>query len=149
MPASGPQSGEATDVLIRRWMMLFNLDRTQMATDDDQHLTEKKREHRPSRKQAIKFDEIEGSQAGGGAGSKAGAGGEQGLAIKAEPKDTYEIFRHGSHYLREAANPEVQRTELNRIELSMPKKLVDTVRGCCSQPHQHANRKRSRRPPSP
>ena len=123
----GPQSGEATDVLIRRWMMLFNLDRTQMATDDDQHLPEKKREHRPSRKQAIKFDEIEGNQAGGAAGSKGGSGGEQSLAIKAEPKDTYEIFRHGSHYLREAANPEVQRTELNRIELLMPKKLVDTV----------------------
>ena len=68
-------SGEATDVLIRRWMMLFNLDRTQMAADDDTQLTEKKREHRPSRKQAIKFDEIEGNQAGGAAGSKGGSGG--------------------------------------------------------------------------
>jgi hypothetical protein len=35
--------------------------------------------------------------------------------------------RYGAHYLREANKPEVQRTELNRIELSMPKKLVDTV----------------------
>ena len=39
----------------------------------------------------------------------------------------YEVFKHGAHYLREANKPEVQRTELNRIELLMPKKLVDTV----------------------
>ena len=48
--------------------------------------------------------------------------------INLDPKEVYEVFRHGAHYLREANKPEVQRTELNRIELSMPKKLVDTVR---------------------
>mgnify|MGYP007071508202 CR=1 FL=1 len=44
-----------------------------------------------------------------------------------DQKEVYEVFKHGAHYLREANKPEVQRTELNRIELSMPKKLVDTV----------------------
>ena len=44
-----------------------------------------------------------------------------------DQKEVYEVFRHGAHYLREANKPEVQRTELNRIELLMPKKLVDTV----------------------
>ena len=116
----------ASDVIIRRWMTLFNLDRTQMTADDESHLTEKKREHRPSRKTMIKFDEM--GDVGNNAKGGTAAGGEQdrGIAIK-DPKDLYEIFRHGSHYLREAAKPEVQRTELNRIELSMPKKLVDTV----------------------
>jgi hypothetical protein len=32
--------------------------------------------------------------------------------------------RYCAHYLREANKPEVQRTELNRIELSMPEKIV-------------------------
>ena len=53
-----------SDVIIRRWMSLFNLDRTQMTMDTDDHLQEKKREHRPSRKQAIKFDEIADTGAG-------------------------------------------------------------------------------------
>ena len=44
-----------------------------------------------------------------------------------DQKEVYEVFKHGAHYLREAVKPEVQRTELNRIELLMPKKLVDTV----------------------
>merc|ERR1719201_1776422 len=44
-----------------------------------------------------------------------------------DQKEVYEVFKHGAHYLREANKPEVQRTELNRIELSMPKKLVDTT----------------------
>ena len=38
-----------------------------------------------------------------------------------DQKEVYEVFRHGAHYLREANKPEVQRTELNRIELSMPR----------------------------
>ena len=47
--------------------------------------------------------------------------------FKLTSQEVYEVFKHGSHYLREAVKPEVQRTELNRIELLMPKKLVDTV----------------------
>ena len=47
--------------------------------------------------------------------------------LNLDQKEVYEVFKHGAHYLREANKPEVQRTELNRIELSMPKKLVDTV----------------------
>ena len=71
--APQPTTAEQADVLIRRWMMLFNLDRTQMTMDTDDHLQEKKREHRPSRKQAIKFDEI--ADTGAGAKGAAGAGG--------------------------------------------------------------------------
>ena len=51
------------------------------------------------------------------------------LACKCSPGRAHAplLCRYGAHYLREANKPEVQRTELNRIELSMPKKLVDTV----------------------
>ena len=51
------------------------------------------------------------------------------LACKCSPGRAHAplLCRYGAHYLREANKPEVQRTELNRIELSMPKKFVDTV----------------------
>ncbi|KOO22124.1 leucine rich repeat -containing protein, partial [Chrysochromulina tobinii] len=116
---------EASDIIIRRWMMLFNLDRSQMTADDDGGgLQEKKREKRASRKETIKFDELT-TDTHKKDGEKDQT--ENRVAIKLDSKEVYEVFRHGHHYLREAAKPEVQRTELNRIELSMPKKLVDTV----------------------
>ena len=51
------------------------------------------------------------------------------LACKCSPGRAHAplLCSYGAHYLREANKPEVQRTELNRIELSMPKKFVDTV----------------------
>merc|ERR1712023_596394 len=58
--------------------------------------------------------------------SSSGAQAEKTI-FKLSEAEVYEVFKHGAHYLREAVKPEVQRTELNRIELLMPKKLVDTV----------------------
>ena len=134
-----PQKGDTGpmiyDQLIRHWMRLFNLDRSNMSVDDNPQFEQKKeREHRPTRKAQMKFEDLrtsaEQSIADKRANEKAdeqskdqkGAG-----AFKLDSREAYEVFKHASHYLREANKPEVQRTELNRIELSMPKKLVDTV----------------------
>ena len=125
---STSSEAEASDLIIRRWMMLFNLDRSQMNVENDDQFQEKKREKRPTRKANIKFEEISTDHVAGQSSGQSGeANAGDRIALKSDPKEVYEIFRHGHHYLREAAKPEVQRTELNRIELSMPKKLVDTV----------------------
>ena len=107
-----------------------------------------KREHRPSRKAALSMElskeqlsqevaakevaaketkETDKKEAKNKAKSNEQTNKQDKKLNNIDPKEVYEVFRHGAHYLREANNPEVQRTELNRIELSMPKKLVDTV----------------------
>jgi hypothetical protein len=48
-----------SDMLIRHWIRLFNLDRSNMNVDDNPQFEQKKeREHRPTRKQAMKFDDL-------------------------------------------------------------------------------------------
>ena len=118
-----------SDMLIRHWIRLFNLDRSNMNVDDNPQFEQKKeREHRPTRKQAMKFDDLRNAADQAQLDQKASEkvdGAKQ--SFKLDQREVYEVFRHGAHYLAEANKPEVQRTELNRIELAMPKKLVDTV----------------------
>ena len=141
-------------MLIRDWMRLFNLDRgasVAAAQDtaaggkggaaaaaaaagpsaEDLEAKKREREHKPTRKAQMKFEDLRmdehsskkmAEQNQGDKGEKANA-----QVFKLTSQEVYEVFKHGSHYLREAVKPEVQRTELNRIELLMPKKLVDTV----------------------
>ena len=146
--------GKNVEVLIRDWMRLFNLDRgasVAAAQDtaaggkggaaaaaaaagpsaEDLEAKKREREHKPTRKAQMKFEDLRmdehsskkmAEQNQGDKGEKANA-----QVFKLTSQEVYEVFKHGSHYLREAVKPEVQRTELNRIELLMPKKLVDTV----------------------
>ena len=152
----GKNGPAAVEALIRDWMRLFNLDRgqsVQTAQDttgkggaaatsavaaaaqaapsaDELEAKKRDREHKPTRKPAMKFEDLrmdeqsskKMAEASNNQGEKATA-----QTFKLTSQEVYEVFKHGSHYLREAVKPEVQRTELNRIELSMPKKLVDTV----------------------
>jgi len=125
---------EGTDLLIHDWMRLFNLDRGQSSTVQTTTKEKKgEREHKPTRKAAMKFEDLRGNsdydaQKKTQENSQNAQGNAQEKAVfKLTPNEVYEVFKHGAHYLREAVKPEVQRTELNRIELLMPKKLVDTV----------------------
>ena len=77
-------------------------------------------------KEADKEKEAKGNAKGKAKGNEQTTNKDKKL-VNLDAKEVYEVFRHGAHYLREANKPEVQRTELNRIELLMPKKLVDTV----------------------
>ena len=151
-----PGNRTSTDLIIHDWLRLFNLDRSAMAAmaatvpegggEGDGAEKEKEKVHRPSRKAALSMEhnlsqvaatetkdkEKEADKKEADKKDKKAKGNEQAnkqdkKLNNIDPKEVYEIFRHGAHYLREANNPEVQRTELNRIELSMPKKLVDTV----------------------
>ena len=149
----GGKSAAAVEALIRDWMRLFNLDRGQSQSaavttgkegdgkgkgkdkdELDEVHEEKKRErdHKPTRKAVMKFDDLRmdandaNRQMSQQVNSQQGAQAEKAV-FKLTPTEVYEVFKHGAHYLREAVKPEVQRTELNRIELLMPKKLVDTV----------------------
>ena len=133
-----PRNMTSTDSLVHEWLRLFNLDRSAMSAAITAGGTEKKeREHRPTRKAALSQElsanvtETKMKAEAEAANKKksiesAAAKGDKKL-FNLDQKEVYEVFRHGAHYLREANKPEVQRTELNRIELSMPKKLVDTV----------------------
>ena len=146
-----PGARTSTDLIIHDWLRLFNLDRSAMAAmaatvpeggAEGEGVEKEKREHRPSRKAALSMEHSlnqvaatetkEDKSKDAEKKDKKAKGNEQAnkqdkKLNNIDPKEVYEIFRHGAHYLREANNPEVQRTELNRIELSMPKKLVDTV----------------------
>ena len=137
-----PGNKSSTDQLIHEWLRLFNLDRSAMQAVMAGVEEKKEREHRPTRKAGLnqehKFDMSEATMAkeadSAEKDKKAAASKVQSNEQKQDKKlfnldqkEVYEVFKHGSHYLREANKPEVQRTELNRIELSMPKKLVDTV----------------------
>lgn len=151
-----PGNRTSMDLIIHDWLRLFNLDRSAMAAiaaaptpgelggDGEGAEKEKEKVHRPSRKAALNMEHGITSQVAATETKdkekekdaekkdKKAKGNEQAnkqdkKLSNIDPKEVYEIFRHGAHYLREANNPEVQRTELNRIELSMPKKLVDTV----------------------
>ena len=137
-----PGGRTSTDSLMHDWLRLFNLDRSSMMTTVVEGITatteKKEREHRPTRKAALSQEHNFDAAA---MATEANAEKEAKKKISPETsnqkdnkkllnldsKEVYEVFRHGAHYLREAAKPEVQRTELNRIELAMPKKLVDTV----------------------
>jgi hypothetical protein len=96
-----------------------------------------KREHRPTRKAALSMElskeiqseqdvtneaEKEKKESKGKVKSNEQTNTKDKKLVNLDAKEVYEIFRHGAHYLREANKHEVQRTELNRIELSMPKK---------------------------
>ena len=134
-PAKDDTGPMIYDQLVRHWMRLFNLDRSNMAVveDNPQFEVKKEREHRPTRKAAMKFDELRNAAADIQMHEKRETSEKQtektqgATVFKLDNRETYEVFKHGAHYLREANKPEVQRTELNRIELSMPKKLVDTI----------------------
>ena len=143
-----------TDQLVHEWLRLFNLDRSAMMQKDADPAsgpggaassaanetvavpTEKKeREHRPTRKASLSMEHNDSGLSEKKAAKDAAKDekkdanqnkGDKRL-FNLDSKEVYEVFKHGAHYLREANKPEVQRTELNRIELSMPKKLVDTV----------------------
>ena len=121
-----------TDLLVHEWMRLFNLDRGQSNVVNAVKSEKKgEREHKPTRKAAMKFEDLRGNseydaQKKTAEASSQGQSQEKAV-FKLTPNEVYEVFKHGAHYLREAVKPEVQRTELNRIELLMPKKLVDTV----------------------
>ena len=143
-----PAGFSSSDGLVSMWLRLFNLDRSAVTMTPAAGPTggeqKKEREHRATRKAVLsmelkeqgmqvdqKADDKKGEKAGG---KKKGAEAAQGQSkndnkrlLSLDSKEVYEVFKHGAHYLREAVKPEVQRTELNRIELSMPKKLVDTV----------------------
>ena len=146
-----PTGYNSSDALISMWLRLFNLDRsavtmTAVATTGTEQ--KKEREHRGTRKAALSMElkdqglqqvdqgktdqgKAEDDKKAGGkkkaAEASQAAKGENRKLLSLDVKEVYEVFKHGAHYLREANKPEVQRTELNRIELSMPKKLVDTV----------------------
>ena len=140
-----PGGNTTTDQLIHQWLRLFNLDRSAMVVSSTTETTgaapeKKEREHKPTRKASLSMElsssntiEMDEKKAAAADASKKKAADAQGAnktdkkLLNLDSKEVYEVFRHGAHYLREANNPEVQRTELNRIELSMPKKLVDTV----------------------
>ena len=133
-PAKGDSGPMIYDQLVRHWMRLFNLDRSNMSVEDNpQFETKKEREHRPTRKTAMKFEDLRNSAEHSFAEKRMQEtaekqqGDQKQQSFKLDSKESYEVFKHAAHYLREANKPEVQRTELNRIELSMPKKLVDTV----------------------
>ena len=141
----------STDHLVHEWMRLFNLDRgaaiaaakdTGDAKGKDAKDTKvgvetiapvKEREKKPSRKAQTKFEELRFNDGldtkvkKEESNSVAKGESKEKQVFKLTANEVYEVFKHGSHYLREAVKPEVQRTELNRIELLMPKKLVDTV----------------------
>ena len=140
-----PGGRTSTDMLIHDWLRLFNLDRSAMVAAVDVKpgvegagAEKKEREHRPTRKAGLSM-ELSNANELDNTGKKNDASKDKKKAqdsnankqdkklLNLDAKEVYEVFRHGSHYLREAAKPEVQRTELNRIELTMPKKLVDTV----------------------
>jgi Leucine-rich repeat (LRR) protein len=147
-----PGNRASTDLLIHDWLRLFNLDRSALsqtvdivgpvggdAKGGDQKQERKEREHRPTRKAALSMElandtsfnekkvQEESSKEAKKKNSDQSGNKDNKKLLNLDAKEVYEVFRHGSHYLREAAKPEVQRTELNRIELTMPKKLVDTV----------------------
>ena len=148
-----PGNRTSTDLLIHDWLRLFNLDRSALTQTVDvvgpaggdakggggDQKERKEREHRPTRKAALSMElanntdfnekkmQEESSNAAKKKNNEQSGNKDNKKLLNLDAKEVYEVFRHGSHYLREAAKPEVQRTELNRIELSMPKKLVDTV----------------------
>ena len=133
-----PNNRTSTDALVHDWLRLFNLDRSAMSAALAEGATEKKeREHRPTRKAALSMElsqnVTEKKMAAEAEAASKKKTNEQSTnkgdrkLFNLDQKEVYEVFKHGAHYLREANKPEVQRTELNRIELLMPKKLVDTV----------------------
>ena len=133
-----PRNMTTSDSLVHDWLRLFNLDRSAMAAISEGTTEKKEREHRPTRKAALSMElsthVTEQKMAAEAEAASKKKSNEQSSANKGDrklfnldQKEVYEVFKHGAHYLREANKPEVQRTELNRIELSMPKKLVDTV----------------------
>ena len=133
-----PGNRTSTDQLVHDWLRLFNLDRSAMAAISEGTTEKKEREHRPTRKAALSMElsnhvteqkmaaEAEAANKKKTTDNSSANKGDRKL-FNLDQKEVYEVFKHGAHYLREANKPEVQRTELNRIELSMPKKLVDTV----------------------
>ena len=138
-----PSGYTSSDSLVKDWLRLFNLDRSAItiavASSEKNKEQKKEREHRTTRKAALNMEHSQHAmQMDSERAEKAGAKkkvaetsssfkGDSKKILSLDEKEVYDVFKHGAHYLREAIKPEVQRTELNRIELAMPKKLVDTV----------------------